>query len=258
MTVKDVKITGELTERIFLEEKMGKDAKKTLLAFFAEHILHGANGIIDDETGNTMVFQFTKGKTFPVPVVPFIDFERGRIDIDELLVYVYLCYVVHTSKNSNVKIRVDMISKRTGLSKKKVKDVLNSLYEKETYIKDLGKGMIDVYLLSSKLLSDLELAKELHEKSELEGGDSTPIPRELMENYHKYDLSNTELAIVLMFMSYAYKGTYTYEEIIKEIIEKHPETPEFQIQSAVRKAENHGFFKLVKLSNGNTQLIYED
>lgn len=79
--------------------------------------------------------------------------------------------------------------------------------------------MIDVYLLSSKLLSELELAKELHEESELEGGESTPIPRELMENYHKYDLSNTELAIVLMFMTYAYKGTYTYEEIIKEIIE---------------------------------------
>lgn len=119
MTVKDVKITGELTEGIFLEERLGKNAKKTLLLFFVEHILHGTKGMIDDETGDTMVFQFTKGKTFPVPVVPFIDFERGRIDIDELLVYVYLCYVVHTSKNSNVKIRVDMISKRTGLSKRK-------------------------------------------------------------------------------------------------------------------------------------------
>ncbi|MED1299947.1 hypothetical protein BK704_23345 [[Bacillus thuringiensis] serovar konkukian] len=258
MTVKDVKITGELTERIFLEEKMGGNARKTLLAFFAEHILHGANGIIDDETGNTMVFQFTKGKTFPVPVLPFIDFERGRIDIDELLVYVYLCYVVHTSNNSNVKIRVDMISKRTDLSKKKVRDVLNSLYEKETYITDLGKGMIDVYLLSSKLLSGLERIKELHETSELEGGESTPIPTELMENYHKYGLSSIELAILLMFMRYAYEGTYTYEGIVGEIIGKHPETTEFQIQSAVRKAENHGFFKLVKLSNGNTQLIYED
>ncbi|MGG5792465.1 hypothetical protein [Bacillus nitratireducens] len=257
MTVQDVKITGELTERIFLEEKMGKDVKKTLLLFFKEHILNGAKGMIDED-GNKITFKFSEGKKFPVPVVPFIDFERGRIDIDELLVYMYLCYVVHTSNNSNVKIRVDMISKRTGLSKKKVKDVLNSLYEKETYITDLGKGMIDVYLLSKDLLSQLERGKELHEKSELEGGESTPIPRELMENYHKYDLSNTELAIVLMFMSYAYKGTYTYEEIIKEIIEKHPEAPEFQVQSAVRKAENHGFFKLVKLSNGNTQLIYED
>ncbi|MDT3494256.1 hypothetical protein NLU03_07265 [Bacillus toyonensis] len=257
MVVKDVKITGELTEGIFLEEKMGKNAKKTLLAFFAEHILHGTKGMIDGE-GNEIIFNFTKGKNFPVPVVPFIDFERGRIDIDELLVYMYLCYVVHTSNNSNVKIRVDMISKRTGLSKKKVKDVLNSLYEKETYITDLGKGMIDVYLLSKDLLSQLERGKELHEKSELEGGESTPIPTELMDNYHKYGLSSTELALVLMFMSYAYKGTYTYEEIIKEIIEKHPETHELQIQSAVSKAENHGFFKLVKLSNGNTQLIYED
>ncbi|PGL43186.1 hypothetical protein CN930_01280 [Bacillus cereus] len=257
MTVKDVKITGELTERIFLEEKIGKDAKKTLLLFFAEHILNGAKGMIDDE-GNKIVFKFTEGKKFPVPIVPFIDFERGRIDIDELLVYTYLCYVVHTSKNSNIKIRLDMVSKRTGLSKKKVREVLNSLYEKENYLTDLGNGMIDVYLLSKKLLYELELAKELHEKSELEGGESTPIPRELMENYHKYGLSNTELAILLKFMTYAYKGTYTYEKITQEIIEKHPETTEFQIQSAVRKAENHGFFKLVKLSNGNMQLVYEN
>ncbi len=257
MAVQDIKIIGELTEGIFLEEKMGKNAKKTLLAFFVERILHGATGMIDDE-GNELIFNFTKGRNFPVPVMPFIDFERGRIDIDELLVYMYLCFVVHTSNNSNVKIRVDMISKRTGLSKNKVKDVLNSLYEKEIYIKDLGKGMIDVYLLSKDLLSQLERGKELQEKGELEGGDSTPIPTELMENYHKYGLSSTEFAILLMFMRYAYEGTYTYEEIIKEIIEKHPETPEFQIQSAARKAENHGFFKLVKLSNGNTQLIYED
>lgn len=257
MTVKDVKFTGELSEGIFLDERMSSNAKKTLLLFFAEYISHGTNSMID-ELGDKIEFNFTKGKTFPVPVIPFIDFERGRIDINELLVYTYLCYVAHTSNNSNVKIRIDMISKRTGFSKKKVKDVLNSLYEKETYITDLGKGMIDVYLLSKDLLSQLERGKELHEKSELEGGESTPVPRELIENYHKYDLSNAELAIVLMFMSYAYKGTYTYEEIIKEIIGKHSEVPEFQIQSAVRKAENHGFFKLVKLSDGNTQLIYED
>ncbi|WP_176518942.1 hypothetical protein [Bacillus wiedmannii] len=71
--------------------------------------------MIEDE-GNKLTFKFTEGKKFLVPVVLFIDFERGRIDIDELLVYMYLCYVVHTSNNSNLKIRVDMISKRTGLS----------------------------------------------------------------------------------------------------------------------------------------------
>ncbi|MDC2864007.1 hypothetical protein [Bacillus sp. BP-3] len=258
MAVKDVKVTSELTERIFLEERMRKDAKQTLLTLFTQQILHNTQGIIDDETGNQVVFQFTKGKTFPVPVIPFIDFERGRIDIDELLVYTYLCYVVHTSNTSNVKIRVDMISKRTGLSKKKVKDVLNSLYEKEKYIIDLGKGMIDVYLLSKELLSELETIREIHEKAELEGDETTPIPIELMENYHKYGFAASELSALTMFMTYAYKGTYTYDEIIKEMIEMNPGKSEFQIQSAVRKAENHGFFKLVKLSNGNIQLVYED
>lgn len=257
VTVKDVNITGELSEGIFSDERMSSNAKKTLLLFFTEYILHGTNSMID-ESGDKIEFNFTKGKTFSVPVIPFIDFERGRIEIDELLVYTYLCYVAHTSNNSNVKIRVDMISKRTGLSKKKVKDALNSLYEKESYITDLGKGIIDVYLLSKDLLSQLERGKELVGQGELDKGESTPIPTELMNNYYKYGFSLTDLGILVMFMTYAYKGIYTEDEIIKKIIGKHPETTEFQIQSAVRKAENQGFFKLVKLGNGSTQLIYEN
>lgn len=90
----------------------------------------------------------------------------------------------------------------------------------------------------------------------LKKGGTTPVPNELVNNFRKYGFTHSDLGLLI---SYAYGGIYTFEQIVEILIDMHPnETNTFQIQAVVRKAEKHGLFKLVKLSNGNTQLVYKN
>lgn len=149
-------IMGQMPATIFLQDALHRDAKKLLLLYCKEYVLHGISHFIDKNDGSETLLKIDKKNCFAMPTMPFIDFEMKRINIDELLVYSYLCYVAYTAKTSLIKIRLDMISKRTSLPKKAIKDVLNSLYEKEIYLEQAAKGLVNVKLCDENLLSDLD------------------------------------------------------------------------------------------------------
>jgi len=258
-----VEALGALPVKLFIDD-IPREAKLTFLVMYKHKVLNNAAGILNENEK----IEFKKGlKEFPFPKIPYIDYENEIIDIEDLFVYAYLCYVAYQCKSHIIKIDINMIHKRTKLGKQKIKEILNKLATFKTYITPLKNGKVELDFLSPKLLDELKLAGELHdeylvkvENGELEESETTPIPLVLTNNPHKFGLTFAELGLVVTFIMYAYDCNYTFEECIVKTMERIKDEPitEFRLRNIIKQLEKEDLFKLVVLSNGNVQLIYPE
>lgn len=250
------------TPKYILDKKfVSRNANRVLISMFIDYVLRGSKGCdIDGELYEHNFDQVSETDKFPVPTLVFMVFQDEKLDIYDVVTFLYLCYVADKNQTVKVKVKIDQIAKATGMSKTKVKNSIENLIQFDMdFIKIIEKDTYELPLLDQEMIDNFNDLLDEAAAAE-ERGDTFSVPENFVRNYREMGFSLIEYTVLMFIISKASENISTLEEIIKEIldnsVEEEHHISEFFIRSAIKKAEEKHVFKLIKNKDGFAQILF--
>ncbi|MFD1032930.1 hypothetical protein [Metaplanococcus flavidus] len=119
-----------------------------------------------DENSTVDLKNLKEEEKFYVPTIIIFDYRERKINVIDLIVYVYLCYIAYSDNNSTVKPSKKEISRKINERKTDVEESLNFLVTLGRTLLDRNKSgyyIIDELANQEKVLGlEVLLKKEKH------------------------------------------------------------------------------------------------
>lgn len=247
---------------LFEQPQLKYGTRTFLLALVFAHQTTGQTSLEGDTEDEYYEFNFVNTPQFPVPRIAYVMFDKKEIDKDDLLFYVYLCYMSFKTKSYDLTLDFDLIQKKTNLSKQKIKNSLDK-FSTDEYVPVLqrisSKRVILTALEPQMIDSVHQIAKEMKELFGKMPQDvkEMKVFNLLSKDHEELGMNWKEQVALIEFIRYASQETYTMDEIVTSITGADQRFSEFELHSAIKKAEEQEMFKLIKNKDGVLRLEYQ-